>query len=222
MDDDEWREAVEEKPDYTGLKIQDLALEYSEEEDVEKNIENESQQDGPWKRAQNAQGEPTETSVPEAETPAPPAMPVSEVQSEAVESSKEESGGGDKKTEPSTKEELSKEEAAPVKKGYVPPHLRKAQEAAAAAAAAAAKAPQASVATRPTPPPAPVPTEPKPAAAAPVGKYVPVHLRNPGATPSSSGEQKQYTSTLPRQEDYTALLLYSRCSSTKESSTKCK
>jgi len=197
-DDDEWREAVESTPDYTGLKIQELVLEDNEEEEKDGTVDEENHREGPWRgRAPQPTAQGTESPVVVIQTPS--AAAAEEPKQDAVE--KEEAvEDDDSKSEKSsasdsTKGEADKGEAdAPVaKKGaYVPPSVRKAQEAAAAAAAAAAM-------NKPPAPVTPLSTEPKPDVA-PSGKYVPPSKRL-GGTPSFAPVRPKKATAVPSFND---------------------
>jgi len=110
-DDDEWREAVEHTPDFTGLKIQDLVEENSEDEENETAAEAEAQKEGPWKR-------PKASAVVE---PVAPPQPIATPTAIPIEPQAAADAGDEAKT-PEV-EKVIDAAPAPASK-YVPIHLR--------------------------------------------------------------------------------------------------
>jgi hypothetical protein len=183
QEDDEWKEIVEEKPDYTGLKIQELVLEDEEENGKDGGGEEDGDkpQEGPWRKDRKP-----------APTPAAPVPTPVEETPESIESPIPASE--DKPTSQVQVETPTSEAAPPVpaveepkKGGYVPPAVRKAREeeaaknaalAAATAAASTITRPIASSVTSDSSAPAPK------LASTSGGSYVPPSKR--GGVPSST------------------------------------
>ncbi len=190
---------MEDKPDFTGLKIQELVLEDSEDEVKQgESGADDAEKDGPWKKAQPTHLEaqiagrnvvkevqaptPTPTPAPVKEEPVAPV----EEKGEAGEGQSNEDSGSEKADGSTTTEENKSDE--PVKKTYMTPAARRAAEEAAKRPApapvpvAAAAAPSYSTPACDGPP-----MTPKPLSSGGGGAYVPPSKRM-GAPSSQSGE----------------------------------
>jgi hypothetical protein len=181
-DDDEWKEVEEVKPDYTGLKIQELVLEDDDDDfggtkDPEVKEEGEEDKNGPWNKvgAKDKDEPKSEAQIPVVE---PSKAEVKAVEPESV---KEVTETADESV-PATEE--------PPKKtgGYVPPARR--QELAAKAA-------------EPSPAAGPAAPSAAPASSTPAGKYVPPSRRGGGSdsATSSSGAKKKPTAPLEMNDE---------------------
>ncbi|CAG7836226.1 unnamed protein product [Allacma fusca] len=118
-DDDEWKEVEEVKPDYTGLKIQELILDDDDDEfgpkDPEVREEGDEDKNGPWnKKERKEKGKEKEKDEPKtAQTPVEPAVEEKIEQPEVTEA-----------TEIPVSADETPEEPAKKTGGYVPPGRR--------------------------------------------------------------------------------------------------
>jgi len=190
-EDDEWKEVVEEKPDYTGLKIQELILEDEDElggKDGTGQDDGDKLKEGAWIKKRTPQPEPTPTPVP---TPVEEEkVPPSE---ESPVPSTEEKPDGAIET-PDEIPSVTPTEPEEKKNVYVPMAVRKAREEAAAKEAALASSIAAATSGSTIPRPASSSATATPTDSKPGGAYVPPSRRGltPGSTSSGPTKPKKH------------------------------
>jgi len=198
-EDDEWKEIVEEKPDYTGLKIQELILEDEDElggKDGTGQDDGDKPKEGAWIKKRTPQPEPTPTPVPvpapvEEEKVPPSESPVPSTEDIHIPDGEIETPEEIPTVTPTEPEEQPKNV-------YVPMAVRKARAEAAAKEAALASsiaaATSGSTIPRPASSSATPATPATPTDSKPGGAYVPPSRRGltPGSTSSGPSKPKKH------------------------------
>jgi len=174
-EDDEWKEVVEEKPDYTGLKIGELVLN-DDDSDVDPNEQDGregndgSANDGPWSKNKALRNKKEESSTPAA--PETAVVVVADTESAIV----NEDAGNEEAVSAANPED-SDNVATPVSTKYVPPNRK--------------KGPEAEGTVTPKPTPSTEVSAPKSLAGGVGGAYVPPSRRAGATGPSSSSKPKK-------------------------------